>query len=378
MITSWFGEDFNKNPFDPIARLNLGGAELQTQLLAQSLTQTEEVFYVNLSNTTISNVAGVNVVSAPRRNKFNENLAAYRDLLTSALSSILPQVLISYLIYPCGDLAAHVANFHATYRPETIATICGSHEWLEVLAKGQTRQQIPDHVLGSSLKFSDVIFTRGKILKEKVLSHTKAKVAMLRPIVEGFYPNISSKTSYGYVFFYFARFSHPKRWDIAIDAFATGLQQGHLPANSRLIMAGGGPETVDALSRINQLPPRIKSHVSFKGSIDHAEINKLMSGVDACLHLSESEGYGTGPVESLLAGLPTVLGGFPSVADDFRHTGICIECSLTMESVMEAMIKCTRIGRAHTTDMLTQFSSSAIASKLLNRIQDSLAHRNSG
>ncbi|MBU0465012.1 MAG: glycosyltransferase [Proteobacteria bacterium] len=120
---------------------------------------------------------------------------------------------------------------------------------------------------------------------------------------------------------YTGNLESPKRVDTIIRAAGRLKTKG---IKFHLTIAGEGPLQSDLEHLAGSLG--IKTHVEFKGRVDHDKIPELMQTCHVFLHCSENEGLPVAIMEAMAAGLPVIAAKVGGVPELVKHgvTGYCL------------------------------------------------------
>jgi len=334
LMTSWPGSWGNKNPFDSSDQSQIGGAEIQVRCLSKALSAHAEVAYANLGSTP-NHCGKVQLFSQKRPREQRQIVPAYRDLLLSAVSRYKPDVVLSYLLYPVSDFVASVLEEIAR-KDILIGSIVGSWEWKEVARSPDTKCPIPREILGCALDENDFFFTSGSLLELEIKKRSVAPCFDLRPIVHAPAPNVLNKSN---TVFSFAQLIPPKRFDLIIETYRKGLEKNILEIDSKLVIAGDGLLRSQYEKMISSYPVSVKKNIKFLGSLSRDEIFKNLVNSRVSMHASDSEGYGTAPIESLLCNVPTVIAGYRAVNSDLQGVPGLFSCAPNVSDMLTALKK---------------------------------------
>ena len=375
LVTSWPGERANKNPFSRCEPSAIGGAELQVRLIANELGTRAQVSYANLGES-LDHAGPVRLLAAPRPRSYTAIRHTYANLIRRALHLTRPHIVLSYLIYPCGDLVASVIREECRLNRPILATIVGSWQWLDVLQQGQDVELIPVHLTGTSLTTNDLSFVRSPELAEAIERFSDAQCALLRPIarapecrtthpMDRRQPNI----------LWCGRLARPKRCDLLLRAFYEGIQRGVIDHSARLRVLGDGPEAISLQAQLLSFPPSVVHRIRFLGHVAHDTVSRELQRCRVAVHLSESEGYGTAPVESVLCNIPTVIAGFPSVHHDLAPCRGLISCGMEVQSIIRAIQAAWECARFDAAGFVAGYKGANVALRILEVFESMAAAR---
>jgi len=323
LLSSWHGSRVNKNPLDPGSAHHCGGAELQVLYLAEALSREADVAYANLGNPT-RQVTGVQAFARPRVGDTASLILEYKGLLREAVSCFRPHILLTYLIHPAGDIASYVLRDHPHRARMSVGTLCGSWEWQVIMRDGGCDLPHASTWLGHALGHNDFFFARSRALCRAIAPRTQACVSRLRPIVASPYARAAVAPVDRLICF--ARLAPPKRVDLVISAFAACVRDGSIPRTSSLLVIGSGP--LDPALRALASEHGRDLGVEFRAGVAHHELSVLLGVARVAVHASAGEGYGTAPLESLAAGVPTVVAGYDAIEEEFASEHLLFSCPL--------------------------------------------------
>lgn len=367
LLTSWPGTYANKNPLDIASLPSRGGAEIQLLHLARALSTRATVAYANLGELTAP-VPDIIPFVAPRPDNALDLIDAYRDLVLAAVDELRPHVVLSYLLYPAGDVVAKLMRSDPCHNAISIGSICGSWEWLATLRTGRSPLPGSQAWLGHALRANDFFLARSRALACALAEHSDARIMRLRPIVEGFVG--AAKPTSSELVLCFSRLAPPKRIDLVIAGFAESVNTGAIPVSSSLLIVGNGP----LASELEDLAGTYRARgvsIDMKPGESAEGIFELLRRARVAIHASELEGYGTAPLECLATGTPTVLAGYDDIAADFRNERLLFPCALDSSSIAAALrdgwfakpMRSERVIRMHDSDRIGE-----TAFRLLQRV----------
>lgn len=332
LMTSWPGSWSNKNPFDFSDQSRIGGAEIQIKSLAEALSNHAEVAYANLG-TTNDYFRQVRLFSSKRPRVRQQIISAYRDLLLHTVSKFQPNVILSYLLYPVSDFVASSLG-NEIGEDVLMGSIVGSWEWKMIAHSPDSYCPIPRTMLGRAIKQNDFFFTRGCLLNIAIKKRSTAPCYNLRPIVDIPEKVIVSKSD---TIFSFGRLASPKRFDLIIEAFRKAIGKKILENGTKLLIAGEGSLRKHYEKMVTLYPAAIRKNIRFLGALSRNEIFKNLINSRISIHASDSEGYGTAPIESLLCNIPTVVAGYPAVNIDLKGTPGVFACEPYLSDMLTAL-----------------------------------------
>jgi hypothetical protein len=374
LVTSWPGEDFSKNPFDDDSSRVLGGAEIQVRLLCEALARSSSVMYANLAVSRGTGWCGrVSLASARWRSAEKGQLTAYGHLISRAVRSFRPDVVLSYLLYPCADYVFYRIRRTTSNRGPVLTAVDGSPEWQRVLDQGAQRELIPASVVGASLTLGDLFFARGENLRRALENLVAVPVVMLRPILDLQEPPMTAPR---HGLWWIGRLAWPKRCDLALRAWEIMQHRASGPYPLHFNIVGSGTDRIRLERQVNDLPVRLREKVRFLGEVTHAEAVRCAAAASATIHLSEAEGFGSAPIESLALGTPTIVGGFPEVQREFKGHPRMFVADLEENAVADAISQSLRVGSGlREMKRFEAFSAESTAEIVLASITNCLGRR---
>jgi L-malate glycosyltransferase len=222
---------------------------------------------------------------------------------------LVPQGLTGAVLHGLTGIP-HIATVHGSD-----VNILKNHRVLHSLCRFITRNSLVISVNSNYMK--------RQLLEISPECEGKVKVIPMGIEPEQFtsseYPDIPSRYQAGYIIFCAGRLIELKGTEYLIDAMPGILSC--LP-NTRLLVAGDGPEKVNLIKKIQVL--NLGSHVSLLGTISHQDIPAYYHSADVFVLPSVfisgmTEALGLVLLEAMASGCPVIgsnVGGIPDIISD--------------------------------------------------------------
>lgn len=368
LVTSWPGEYESKHPYQCSNVTSIGGAEIQVKKITEGLSLFANVIYASLTTGKLSPSQNIDLYHKPRESTGQNVWAEYCSFLVEVLEKTIPDVILSYLIYPCSDAVALALARAKLPTPPIFGAISGSREWLGIQELPEKKLLIPKKHLLKCLGSAGLFFSSSSTLRRELSTRTVAPILTIRPVIDWIPKERSCLThSQSPIVVCHGRLAPPKRWDITLSAFHEGLVTETLPADTTLLLIGDGPDRQSLERMILLINKDVGPRVKYLGRLPQELILKYLQQASAGVYLSSNEGYGSAPVEAMLCGVPTVISGFTDVIDDFKNSALCIPCSMTSSDVLKRLLIAMKTPRVEPRQSINEaYSKTRIAAKIFN------------
>lgn len=378
LITSWPGEYESKHPYQCSNATAIGGAEIQVKKIAEGLSLFADVIYATLTTGKLNYSQNLTLFHKSRESNGQKVWTEYCNFLVEVLENTTPDVIISYLVYPCSDVVALALARAKLPMPPIFGVISGSREWLGLHQFPEKSLLIPKNCILKCIGTADLFFSSSATLRRELSTRTVVPVIPIRPVID-WIPQEQSFTasSQGPVIVCHGRLAPPKRWDIALNAFHKGLISAMLPTDTTLVLIGDGPDRHSLERMIFKINEDVGPRIKYLGRLPQAFILKHLQRASAGVYLSNNEGYGSAPVEAMLCGVPTVISGFTDVIDDFKNSPLCQPCSMTPSDVLKGLICALKTPRTEPRQSTRQaYSKTRIAAKIFKAAENMINKNN--
>jgi glycosyltransferase involved in cell wall biosynthesis len=179
------------------------------------------------------------------------------------------------------------------------------------------------------------------------------------------YHIISKTSSDEKVLLSVGRLAKGKNFDLVINSFSL------LPTNSKLKIAGNGPE-LEQLKKISASSPQQKN-IHFLGWINEYEKNELYNSSNIFVLPSDYDSFGMVYIEALSRGCPVVIGPNPAVMSALSGLeGVFMANEFSVNSVQQAILKglSSTINKQHISEScLHRYGLKTISIKLIKELE---------